>query len=133
MLVKIEEIKIRKRIRQDLGDMEALKASLRTYGLLTPIILNSRYELVAGERRLQAAKALGWMNINAVIMDNLSDAEQLELEIEENSQRKDFTQEELLEGYRRLEKVRYPSFWMKIWKAFQNFFAWIAGWFKKTH
>ena len=131
MLVKIEDIKIRKRIRQDLGDMDALKESLRTYGLLTPIILNSRHELVAGERRLQAAKALGWMNINAVVIDCLNEADQLELEIEENNQRKDFTQEELLEGYRRLEKARRPPLWMKIWKAIKAFFAELAGLFKR--
>ena len=37
MLVKIEDIKIKKRVRQNLGDMDALKESLRMYGLLNPI------------------------------------------------------------------------------------------------
>ena len=41
MLVNIEDIKIKKRVRHDLGDLEALKDSLRTYGLLNPITLNS--------------------------------------------------------------------------------------------
>ena len=129
MLVKIEDIKIRKRIRQDLGDLEALKDSLRTYGLLNPITLNKDYELIAGERRLQAAKAIGWTNINAVIIDNITDIEQLEIELEENNQRKEFTNEELLEGYRRLERLRNPSIWAKIKKAFTNFFKWLASLF----
>ena len=71
MLVQIKDIKIKKRVRKDLGNLEDLKDSLRTYGLLNPITLNSRYELIAGERRLQAATQLGWTSINANIIDNL--------------------------------------------------------------
>ena len=109
MLVNINDIKIKKRVRRDLGDLEALKNSLRTYGLLNPITINGKYELIAGERRLQAAKQLGWTNINAVVQNNLSEIEELEMELEENNQRKEFTSEELLDGYRRLEKLRNPG------------------------
>lgn len=129
MLVNINDIKIKKRVRRDLGDLEALKNSLRTYGLLNPITLNNKYELIAGERRLQAAKQLGWTNINAVIQNNLSEVEELEMELEENNQRKEFTNEELLEGYKRLEKLRNPSLWRKIvlflkklWNSIISFF-----------
>lgn len=122
MLVKIEDIKIKKRVRQNLGDMDALKESLRMYGLLNPITLNDNNELIAGERRLQAAKALGWTNINAVVLSNITPAEQLELELEENNQRKEFTKEELLEGYRRLEKLRNPGIFMKFINAIKKFF-----------
>lgn len=122
MLVKIEDIKIKKRVRQNLGDMDALKESLRMYGLLNPITLNENNELIAGERRLQAAKALGWTNINAVVLSNITPAEQLELELEENNQRKEFTKEELLEGYRRLEKLRNPGIFMKFINAIKIFF-----------
>ncbi len=132
MLININDIKVKKRIRQDLGDLEALKNSLRTYGLLNPITINSNHELIAGERRLQAAKQLGWTNINAVVMDNLSDVEQLEMELEENNQRKEFTKEELLEGYKRLEKLRNPSFWAKIAKFFKSLFEWFKSLFTKN-
>ena len=131
MLVKIDDIKIKKRVRQNLGDMDALKESLRMYGLLNPITLNENNELIAGERRLQAAKALGWTNINAVILSNITPAEQLELELEENNQRKEFTMEELLEGYRRLERLRNPSIFMRIFAALQQFFHWFTGLFRK--
>ena len=131
MLVKIDDIKIKKRVRQNLGDMDALKESLRMYGLLNPITLNDNNELIAGERRLQAAKALGWTNINAVVLSNITPAEQLELELEENNQRKEFTKEELLEGYRRLERLRNPSIFMRIFAALQRFFHWFTGLFKK--
>lgn len=131
MLVNINDIKIKKRIRRDLGDLEALKNSLRTYGLLNPITLNSKYELIAGERRLQAAKQLGWTNINAVVQSNLSDVEELEMELEENNQRKEFTKEELLDGYRRLEKLRNPSIWRKIRLFFKKLFAALVSFFRR--
>lgn len=127
MLVNIKDIKIKKRVRHDLGNLDALKNSLRTYGLLNPITLNEKYELIAGERRLQAAKQLGWTNINAVIMNNVSDVEELELELEENNQRKEFTKEELLEGYRRLEKLRNPSFFRRLLKLLKRFIEWIKS------
>ena len=90
MLVQIKDIKIKKRVRKDLGNLEDLKDSLRTYGLLNPITLNSKYELIAGERRLQAATQLGWTSIQANIIDNISEGDQREMEIEENNQRKGF-------------------------------------------
>lgn len=131
MLVNINDIKIKKRVRRDLGDLEALKNSLRTYGLLNPITINDKYELIAGERRLQAAKQLGWTNINAVVQNNLSEIEELEMELEENNQRKEFTSEELLDGYRRLEKLRNPSGWQKIALFFKNLWNRIISFFKR--
>ena len=122
MLVSIKDIKVKRRVRKDLGNLENLKDSLRTYGLLNPITLNSRYELIAGERRLTAATQLGWTNIQANIVDNLTEVEQLEMEIEENNQRKEFTEAELLEGYRRLEKLRNPGFFYKIYLFFKHLF-----------
>ena len=116
MLVPVKDIKIKKRVRKDLGNLEDLKDSLRIYGLLNPITITRDYELIAGERRLQAAKQLGWTNINANIVDNLTEIEELELELEENNQRKEFTDEELLEGYRRLEQLRNPGFFYKIFR-----------------
>lgn len=120
MLVSIANIKIKKRVRKDLGNLDDLKDSLRMYGLLNPITLNRKYELIAGERRLQAAKQLGWTNINANIIDNLTEIEQLEMELEENNQRKEFTEEELMEGYRRLERLRNPGFFYRIYLFFKH-------------
>ena len=131
MLIAIKDIKIKKRVRKDLGDLENLKDSLRTYGLLNPITLNSRYELIAGERRLTAAMQLGWTNIQANIVDNLTEVEQLEMEIEENNQRKEFTDQELLQGYMRLEKLRNPGFFYRIFLWLKRLFQKIADWWHK--
>ena len=130
MLIAIKDIKIKKRVRRDLGDLENLKDSLRTYGLLNPITLNSRYELIAGERRLTAAMQLGWTTIQANIIDNLTEVEQLEMEIEENNQRKEFTEAELLEGYKRLNRLRNPNIFYKIYLFFKHLFEKIANWFR---
>ena len=129
MLVQIKDIKIKKRVRKDLGNLEDLKDSLRTYGLMNPITLNSKYELIAGERRLQAATQLGWTSINANILDNISEVDQLEMEIEENNQRKEFTDAELLEGYKRLEKLRNPGFFYKIYLFFKRLIEKIRDFF----
>ncbi len=131
MLIKIEDVVVKKRIRKNLGDLEPLKDSLRTYGLLNPITINSKYELVAGERRLEAAKALGWEKINAIVLDSSVDnVKQMEIEIEENNQRKEFTDEELLEGYKRLEKLRNPPWYIKFFKALAGIFIAIGKFFK---
>ena len=95
MLVTINDIKVRKRVRKDLGNIEPLMDSLKRYGLLNPITLNSRYELVAGQRRLEAAKRLGWTSINAVLVDVTDKVSLLEIELEENTQRVEFTDSEL--------------------------------------
>ena len=131
MIVNISEIKIKRRVRKDLGDLEPLKDSLRRYGLLNPVTIDSQYNLIAGERRLAAAKAIGWTSINAVIINNVSPLTKLELELEENNQRKEFTDAELLEGYKRLEKLRNPNFFRRLLNALISLFKWIAKSVKK--
>ena len=131
MLVQIKDIKIKKRVRKDLGNLENLKDSMKIYGLMNPITLNSRYELIAGERRLQSAIQLGWTSINANIIDNISEVDQLEMEIEENNQRKEFTDAELMEGYKRLQRLRNPNFFYKIYLFFKHLFQRIADFFAK--
>ena len=131
MLVNISEIKIKRRVRKDLGDLEPLKDSLRRYGLLNPVTIDSQYNLIAGERRLAAAKAIGWTSINAVIINNVSPLTKLELELEENNKRKEFTDAELLEGYKRLEKLRNPNFFRRLLNALISLFKWIAKSVKK--
>ncbi len=131
MLVKISDIKVKKRVRQDLGDLESLKDSLKTYGLLNPITLSADMELVAGHRRLEAAKGIGWETINAVILDkNIDKVKLLELELEENNQRKDFNEEELMAGYERLGKLQNPSLFARIINFFSDLIERVVLFFK---
>ena len=123
MLIHIQDVKIKKRVRKDLGSLEPLKESMKRYGLLNPITLNARKELIAGHRRLESAKQLGWTSINAVIVDTRDEISQLEMELEENTQRKEFTNDELLRGYEKLERLKRPNIFRALWNAVKRFFA----------
>lgn len=122
MQIAIEDIKIRRRVRVNLDNVEELMESIRHYGLLNPITVNAKYELIAGRRRLEAAKRLGWRSISATVLDDTDRISELELEIEENTQRNDFTEAELLAAYTRLEKMRNPNVFVRIWRAIVAFF-----------
>jgi len=120
--VLIKNIIVNKRIRKDLGDIEALADSFRCYGQITPILINKKNVLIAGGRRLEAAKLLGWQSINAEIIDRTGELEQLELELEENKYRKDFNDEEVAEAARKIYKLKHPSFFRRIINAITRFF-----------
>jgi len=59
----INSIKIGKRFRKDLGDIDALARSINEVGLLHPIVITPDGELLAGQRRLEACKKLGWEEV----------------------------------------------------------------------
>lgn len=72
-------------------EIEGLAASLRTHGLMQPIVVRrvgSRFQLIAGERRLRAAATAGWTEVPARVVD-ADDRLAAELAIVENLQRKD--------------------------------------------
>jgi hypothetical protein len=99
----IEGIAVADRHRRDLGDIASLAASLAELGQLQPIVVTPDYRLVAGARRLAAAKTLGWVEIDAVVADNLTDtALALRAERDENTCRKAFTPSEEYTLYRAL-------------------------------
>lgn len=90
--------------RQDFGDLEELAESIRTKGLLAPILVRprgDRYQVVAGERRLRACRMAGLTEVPCIEVD-VSDSEMLEVALIENLQRKDLDPFEEAEAYRRL-------------------------------
>ena len=115
MLIASDSIIVKNRIRRDVGDIKGLMESLKKHGQLTPIIVTRNNELIAGFRRLQAAKRLGWKSIEAVILDRPSQQKKLEIEIEENVQRQDLSAEELAKGLLRLQKLKQPGLLARIW------------------
>ena len=127
MLVDIDKIQVHKRVRKDMGNLDTLKDSMKRYGLLNPITLTRNYELVAGQRRLEAAKQLGWISIQANLIETEDPVTLLELELEENTQRSDFNDMELLEGYQQLEKLRYPGFFQRIKIKIKELFTRLFG------
>lgn len=85
--------------------LEELKKSIAEYGILEPLIVteksDGRFELIAGERRLRSAKALGLPAV-PVVVRHADDLEKLELSLIENLQRQDLNPIEEAEGYREL-------------------------------
>ncbi len=122
MQIALEDIKIRRRVRRKTEDIESLMDSMKRYGLLNPITINSKNVLIAGRRRLEAAKRLGWRMINAVVVEDTDRVTELELELEENTQRSNFTDRELMDAYARLERLRNPNVFVRIWRAIVAFF-----------
>jgi len=125
MQIPIKEIKVKKRIRRELGDIDALSESLKRYGQISPILINRKNILIAGERRLEAAKSLGWRTINATITEKSSELSRLELEVEENIQRRNFTMEEMAEATRKLYSLQNPGIFRRILNAIIRFFKWL--------
>ena len=85
-------------------DLEELGNSIKAQGIIQPLLvrrIDHGYELVAGERRLRAARKVGLTKVPVVYRD-VSDAELLEMSIVENIQREDFNPIEEAEAYHRL-------------------------------
>lgn len=101
MLIDIDRIVVGDRIRRDFGDIQELADNIRRNGLLNPITINSRYVLLAGERRLRACKLLGWSQVDVRMVESEDEAQDLEIEMSENNVRRNFTGSELAEGIRR--------------------------------
>jgi ParB family chromosome partitioning protein len=96
----------RKTFKQE--ELSELQESLKANGLLQPVTVRESpagkgFELIAGERRLRAATALGWKTIPAVVKE-FTDQEILTLALVENLQRSDLNPIEEAEGYEKLIK-----------------------------
>jgi ParB family chromosome partitioning protein len=79
--------------RQVMGDLSELMASIAEKGIIEPVIVRqrgTRFQIVAGERRYQAAIQVGLREIPIVIRE-VDDAEIIEVALVENLQRKDLT------------------------------------------
>lgn len=79
--------------RQAMGDLSELISSIAEKGIIEPLIVRQRggrFQIVAGERRYQAAIQVGLGEVPVVIRD-VDDSEMLELALIENIQRKDLT------------------------------------------
>jgi len=94
------------RTRFDPEELADLAASIRQHGVIQPLIVThadqpGQYMLVAGERRLLAARLAGLESIPAILRE-ASDQQRLELALIENVQREDLSPLEAAEAYRQL-------------------------------
>ncbi len=118
-LVRADELPVGRRIPIDLidanpdqprsamGDLEELRRSIASKGVLEPILVrqreDGRFTIISGERRFRAAVDAGLAEIPCIEMD-VSDSELLEITLVENLQRKDLTPFEEADGYRSLKE-----------------------------
>ncbi|MGQ5426763.1 ParB/RepB/Spo0J family partition protein [Thermophilibacter sp. ZX-H3] len=89
-------------------ELAELADSIKQNGILQPLLVRKKgsgYEIVAGERRYQAAKAAGLTDIPVVIRD-ISDDDVFKLALIENLQRSDLSPLEEAQGYRQLIKEK---------------------------
>lgn len=93
--------------RSELGNIDELMASIKSKGVLEPILVrpkNDRYEIIAGERRYVASKRVGLKEIPAIEMV-VKDNEAMELALIENLQRKDLDVFEEADGLNVLVEI----------------------------
>lgn len=115
--IEVEKIKSNPHQPRRDFDEEALKelaASIREFGILQPLIVSKieretengtevEYQLIVGERRLMAAKMLGWERVPAIIKRIKEKSGHLEMAIVENLQRTDLNPIETARAYAKLQ------------------------------
>lgn len=94
------------RLHFDEEKLDELADSIKTHGVLQPLVVtkleNGKFELIAGERRLQASKRAGLETVPVVLRAATGEQEKLELAIIENIQRHDLNPIEEAKAYLRL-------------------------------
>lgn len=104
----VKEIRIGDRDREP-GDVSDLMESMTEVGLLHPVVVTPDNLLVAGGRRLAAAKRLGWTEVDVTVIATLADANlALRAEKDENTCRRDLSPVEAERARARRAKVLAP-------------------------
>ena len=107
LVTEIRPNPLQPRTAFDEEDLKALAASIKSSGLIQPVVVRrgtAGYELVAGERRLRAAKIAGLITIPAVIRE-IDDKQMLLLALVENVQRRDLNPIEKAKALRQLMQL----------------------------
>ena len=98
----IEQSPFQPRKGFDEDELSALSASIRTHGILQPLVVRQvgdRFQLVAGERRLRAARAAGLASVPVTVV-NFNDQDASEAALIENIQRADLNAIEKVQGFK---------------------------------
>lgn len=105
--IEVEKIKVnpfQPRKHFEDGDLNDLIESIKEHGIVQPLIVSqgaNGFELIAGERRLRAAKKLSLGKVPVIVRD-ANEQEKLEIALIENIQREQLNPIETAAGYRRL-------------------------------
>ena len=104
-VVEIEPNREQPRRSFDEDALDELASSIKTYGVLQPIIVNKKddyYEIVAGERRWRAAKKAGLTEMPCIIKDDITERSNKEIALIENLQRVDLNPIDKAKGLKEL-------------------------------
>ena len=105
-LVPLDAIKVNRESRQRRQiEAESLESSIRARGVLNPLILDQDYNLIAGERRLTAAKAVGLTQVPVRFLSDLDPGERQIIELEENIKRQDLAWQDIVAAASRIHKL----------------------------
>lgn len=88
-------------------EIDNLSQSIKDKGILQPLVVTqisqNKYQLIAGERRLRAAKLAGLSTVSVVIKDGITDQDKAELALIENIQRQNLNPIERAKGFAELQ------------------------------
>ncbi len=123
-LERLKPNKVQPRVRFDDADLEELANSIRSQGVVQPLVVTPRtdgdYTIVAGERRWRAAARAGLEEVPVAIREVADDRQLLEMALVENLQRTDLNPVEEGEAYRRLHEefgLSHEDVAIKVGKA----------------
>ncbi len=122
MDLKLSQIIVGKRTRQEFGDLGALSDSIERHGLIQPLVvdlmpaesgqppLEVKYKLIAGERRMRAAALAGLTELPVICREDVDGLTRKELELEENLHRKDLGWTEEVEIKLQIDELKAKKF-----------------------
>lgn len=107
MKIKLDKINVKDgRFRSEFGEIEELAESIEKYGLIHPPVIDEDNNIIAGERRVRACKYLELEEIEVRLMDDLTELERREIELEENIQRKQFSWQEEVRAKKEIDQIK---------------------------
>lgn len=108
--MRIDDIEIVDRHRKELGDLTGLAESIQARALLHPPAVTPDGRLIAGQRRVEACRQLGWEEIPVTVITSLTEMrELLEAERDENTERLEMRPSEKVALGRALEELEKPN------------------------
>lgn len=102
----LASIKIGERAREEKGDLESMMESIKEKGILQPLVVDQKMNLLAGERRYLAAEALDMKFVPTFMYHTKGPVDPLEIELIENIERKDFTWQERAKLEKKIEDLK---------------------------
>ncbi len=89
--VKLDDVIVKDRFRKAMGNLDDLSESIKAKGIIQPVTIDPENRLVAGGRRIAAARLAGLETIPCLVRELEDEVDRLEIELFENKHRKDMT------------------------------------------